>query len=205
MKVANYLALDPEYHGVGLNNPSKLDQQVWDEFAGNLESLHREAERIRNQYRQTSSTIEQSKHVESSAADAAQNPSQKRAIMNSSKYIYRPIATYAKLKEAEKSIVNVETIDELAEAMRIHGPRVGYKAFCYMVMKKMTPEAMKPEEASNEAEELMKCGEAAEAYEIFEKIRVWHPNFRTPQLPLPYKDSDLPEDNSLPSWLDEIL
>jgi 5-methylcytosine-specific restriction protein A len=39
MKLSNFLALDPDYNGEGLPKGSKLDEIVWDEFAGNRAQL----------------------------------------------------------------------------------------------------------------------------------------------------------------------
>lgn len=33
MKLGNFLAIDPKYEGVGLSRGSKLEQQIWEEFA----------------------------------------------------------------------------------------------------------------------------------------------------------------------------
>jgi hypothetical protein len=32
MKLCNFLALDPSYHGKGLERGGRLEQQVWSEF-----------------------------------------------------------------------------------------------------------------------------------------------------------------------------
>ncbi len=47
MKLANLLALDPLYDGVGLDSASALDRQVWEEFADKPEALHSTAQTIR--------------------------------------------------------------------------------------------------------------------------------------------------------------
>ncbi len=47
MKLCNFLRLDPSYKGVGLDAGSKKDEEVWNEFAGDKERLHRVAEAIR--------------------------------------------------------------------------------------------------------------------------------------------------------------
>jgi len=47
MKLGNFLSIDPEYEGVGLSRRGKLDQEIWEEFAGDPERLHRVAEAIR--------------------------------------------------------------------------------------------------------------------------------------------------------------
>ncbi|RMF83567.1 MAG: HNH endonuclease, partial [Nitrospinota bacterium] len=51
MKLGNFLSIDPEYEGVGLSRGSKLDQEVWDELAGDLERLRKVAEAIRQSVR----------------------------------------------------------------------------------------------------------------------------------------------------------
>ena len=47
MKLANFLALDPSYSGVGLSRGGKLDADIWREFAGRGTELHRLAAAIR--------------------------------------------------------------------------------------------------------------------------------------------------------------
>ena len=39
MKLGNFSALDPEFQSKGLKRGSKLDQEVWNEFAGDIEKL----------------------------------------------------------------------------------------------------------------------------------------------------------------------
>jgi 5-methylcytosine-specific restriction protein A len=50
MKLCNFLRLDPNYTGKGLDAGSRLDQVVWDEFANNRDLLARTAEAIRHNY-----------------------------------------------------------------------------------------------------------------------------------------------------------
>ena len=50
MKLCNFLRFDPNYHGVGLDAGSKLDEVVWNEFAENPELLRKTANAIRNNY-----------------------------------------------------------------------------------------------------------------------------------------------------------
>jgi 5-methylcytosine-specific restriction enzyme A len=50
MKLCNFLRLDPSYTGKGLSAGSKLDEEIWDEFADNKEKLHKVATLIRTQY-----------------------------------------------------------------------------------------------------------------------------------------------------------
>jgi len=47
MKLANFLRLDPNYHGAGLERGSKEDINVWDEFASDRDRLTRVAAAIR--------------------------------------------------------------------------------------------------------------------------------------------------------------
>jgi 5-methylcytosine-specific restriction enzyme A len=48
MKLANFLSLDPQYQGAGLNRRSKLDKDVWDEFAHDIYRLSQTAVSIAN-------------------------------------------------------------------------------------------------------------------------------------------------------------
>jgi 5-methylcytosine-specific restriction enzyme A len=43
MKLCNFLRLDPNYHGVGLQRGGKLEEQIWNEFAYNQTYLHQVA------------------------------------------------------------------------------------------------------------------------------------------------------------------
>ena len=47
MKLANLLALDPDYPGVGLSAASRGDQAIWDEFTDHRDQLSHEAAAIR--------------------------------------------------------------------------------------------------------------------------------------------------------------
>lgn len=48
LKLGNFLSIDPDYSGSGLSNVSRLDRQVWSEFANDPVLLKETAEQIRN-------------------------------------------------------------------------------------------------------------------------------------------------------------
>jgi 5-methylcytosine-specific restriction protein A len=50
MKLCNFLALDPEYQGKGLEAGGRLEREIWAEFASDHERLARIAEAIRKFY-----------------------------------------------------------------------------------------------------------------------------------------------------------
>lgn len=50
MKLCNFLRLDPNYQGKGLNRGSKLDEEIWNEFAADPSKLRRTAELIKESY-----------------------------------------------------------------------------------------------------------------------------------------------------------
>src|SRR5258708_1857684 len=50
MKLCNFLRLDPNYSGIGLDAGSKLDEEVWNEFATDQQLLKNTAEAIRHNY-----------------------------------------------------------------------------------------------------------------------------------------------------------
>ncbi len=50
MKLCNFLRLDPNYPGQGLDQGSKKDVEVWNEFSGNLPYLHKVADSIKTEY-----------------------------------------------------------------------------------------------------------------------------------------------------------
>lgn len=48
MKLGNFLAIDPEYSGTGLSRGSRLEREIWDEFADQPERLRATADSIRS-------------------------------------------------------------------------------------------------------------------------------------------------------------
>jgi hypothetical protein len=61
---------------------------------------------------------------------------------------YSPVATYADLKRVEVALQQAQTADDVRKLCAADGPKIGYKAFCYLLMGKMTADAMKPDEAA---------------------------------------------------------
>lgn len=47
LKLSNFLAIDPSYHGVGMQSFSKLDEKVFKEFESDTTRLHKIASRLR--------------------------------------------------------------------------------------------------------------------------------------------------------------
>lgn len=86
------------------------------------------------------------------------------------KQSYSPLASYADLKRVEGLLNGAQTVDDIRKIMEQDGPKVGYKAFAYMFTHKMTPEAMKPDEACVEAARLEQAGNADEAKAIYKKV-----------------------------------
>jgi hypothetical protein len=89
---------------------------------------------------------------------------------------YSPIAPYAELKRVEGLINRAQTIDDLRKLVVSDGPKVGYKAFCYILGRRMTPEAMKPDDACTAASLLEEQGNVDEARTIYEKVLAVHPD-----------------------------
>ena len=88
---------------------------------------------------------------------------------------YSPVASYEQLKQAETSINSAETAVNVRDATKQHGAKIGYKAFCYLLTEKMTPEAMKPDEAAETAVSLEAAGQIDDAQEIYRRILAAHP------------------------------
>jgi hypothetical protein len=88
---------------------------------------------------------------------------------------YAPIASYQDLKKVEALIEQAQTVDELRQVVIKDGPKVGYKAFCYMFGRTLSAEAMKPDEACVSAIALEAEGRAEEAQAIFKKVVALHP------------------------------
>ncbi len=95
---------------------------------------------------------------------------------------YSPVAPYLELKRVEKLINEAQTIESIRTLVGKDGPKIGYKAFCYMLGSKMTPEAMKPDEACVEAAMLEQQGQAQEAQEIYKKVIEVHPNHQVAKI-----------------------
>ncbi len=92
------------------------------------------------------------------------------------KQAYTPLASYADLKRVENLITQAQTIDDVRKIVDKDGPKVGYKAFCYMFTGKMTPESMKADEACVEAARLEQQGKKDEALVIYKKVLEAHPD-----------------------------
>ena len=93
-----------------------------------------------------------------------------------SKKPYSPVVSYSELKRVEGEINKAQTIDDIRKLVSRDGPKVGYKAFCYMLGDRMTPEAMKPDEACVAADTLEQQGETEEAIELYKKVLDQHPD-----------------------------
>lgn len=89
---------------------------------------------------------------------------------------FSPIASYAELKRVEGLINQARTVDDIRKLVVSDGPKVGYKAFCYMLGSRMTAEAMKPDEACAAAIQLEEQGKVDETKTIYEKVLFVHPD-----------------------------
>jgi hypothetical protein len=86
------------------------------------------------------------------------------------------MAPYAELKRVESLINQAKSVDDIRKIVLKDGPKVGYKAFCYMLGGRMTPEAMKPDEACEAAEDLEQQDRGDEAQTIYKKVVEVHPD-----------------------------
>ena len=89
---------------------------------------------------------------------------------------YAPVVSYAELKRVEALLNQAQTVSDIRKLVVKDGPVVGYKAFCYMLGGKLTPEAMKPDEACTAAAALEQQGQPAEAQAIYKKVVEVHPD-----------------------------
>jgi hypothetical protein len=92
------------------------------------------------------------------------------------KKAYSPVASYTELKRVEGEIEQAQSIETLRKIVSKDGPKVGYKAFCYMLGRKMSHEAMKPDEACVAAATLEQQGQAEAAQMIYKKVVEAHPD-----------------------------
>ena len=83
------------------------------------------------------------------------------------------------MKQIEGEIEKAQTIDDIRKLVLKDGPKVGYKAFCYMLGGRMTPEAMKPDEACLTATTLEQQGKTEEAMDVYKKVHDVHPDHQT--------------------------
>lgn len=88
---------------------------------------------------------------------------------------YSPLAAYSELKRVEGLLDQAQTIEDIRKLVIKDGPKVGYKAFCYMLGGKMTPEGMKPDEACVAAATLEQEGKEDEARAIYQRVLEVHP------------------------------
>jgi hypothetical protein len=95
-----------------------------------------------------------------------------------SKKAYEPMASYDDLKRVEQELNKAQTVDRVRELVLKDGPKVGYKAFCYMLGGRMTAESMKPDEACEVAANLERQGKDEEAMEIYRAVVKAHPEHR---------------------------
>ena len=89
---------------------------------------------------------------------------------------YSPLASYNDLKRVEQLLNQAQTVDDIRKLVVRDGPKVGYKAFCYMLGGKMTPEAMKADEACVAAATLEQQGKTDEAMAIYKRVLEVHPD-----------------------------
>jgi hypothetical protein len=89
---------------------------------------------------------------------------------------YSPVAPYAELKRVENEMNAAESVDKIRQLVAKDGPKVGYKAFCYMLSGKMTPEGMKADEACVAAAVLEQQGKLDEAMEIYRRVVAVYPD-----------------------------
>lgn len=59
---------------------------------------------------------------------------------------YTPVAELADLQRVETALKAAKTADDVRKICATDGPKVGYKAFCYLLVGKMTAEQMKTAE-----------------------------------------------------------
>ena len=88
---------------------------------------------------------------------------------------YSPMAAYSALSEVEKRLKQATTANEIRKLVVNDGPKVGYKAFCYMLGGRMTAAAMKPDEACTEAAKLETAGNVEDALAIYKEVVAVHP------------------------------
>ncbi len=87
---------------------------------------------------------------------------------------YSPVASYSLLRDVEKKLQAATSVDEIRKLVTDQGPKIGYKAFCYMLSGKMSAASMKPDEACVEAAKLERTGDIDGALIIYKEIVTVH-------------------------------
>ena len=87
---------------------------------------------------------------------------------------YSPVASYSDLSTLETRLQTATEIGQIQELVRKDGPKVGYKAFCYLLGGRMTAAAMKPDEACTHALTLEQAGKNEEALAIYQAVLAVH-------------------------------
>ncbi|TXF89343.1 HNH endonuclease [Neolewinella aurantiaca] len=106
LKLGNLLAIDPHYKGVGIQNGSKLDRQIFEEFAGRREDLRRLANQIRSI---AAHPVLNDKLAEIESADSFDNGVDEGAV------VFR----LHKFRERDKSIVAKKKRVEMAKSGKL--------------------------------------------------------------------------------------
>lgn len=89
---------------------------------------------------------------------------------------YTPTVSYEELKRVEGLIDQAQTADDVRKLVVRAGPKVGYKAFCYLLGGTMTPEAMKPDQACEAAVALEQEGKTEAAMAVIKRVAAAHPD-----------------------------
>lgn len=87
---------------------------------------------------------------------------------------YSPVAAYDDLKRVETALQQAQTADEVRKVCAADGPKIDYKAFCYLLTGRLTAEAMKPDEACAVAVTLEQAGQTADAQAIYQRVLKVH-------------------------------
>jgi hypothetical protein len=87
---------------------------------------------------------------------------------------YSPVASYEQLSEVEKKLSQATSVDDVRKLVVSDGPKVGYKAFCYILGGRMTAAAMKPDEACAAAAGLEQAGQIEAALTIYKAVLAVH-------------------------------
>ena len=90
------------------------------------------------------------------------------------KKTYSPMSAYTDLATVENLLKAATTAEEIRSLVNSHGPKVGYKAFCYMLGGKLSAAAMKPDDACTAAAELEATGNIEAALIIYKEVAATH-------------------------------
>lgn len=87
---------------------------------------------------------------------------------------YSPVASYDDLRRVEQTLAQATEVSQIRKLVQQDGPKIGYKAFCYLLGGRMSAAGMKPDDACAEADNLYAGGDSEAARALYEAVLAVH-------------------------------